>query len=715
MFFRSSGHRALVPAITLLAAVPAAVVLPMPATAQSSDVLISDDGPNAGTLMLRGQRTAHAKPAVRLGTDMEVTVTGPVSRVRVTQAFRNTSTSWVEATYLYPLPPDGAVDSLKMVVGQRVIVGHIEKREAARARYEAAKARGQKAGLVEQLRPNMFTTSVANVGPGETVLISIEYQAPIVQANGTFSLRLPLVVGPRYVPPHILNAPAALADADAVTSAPVFDPKIGRGLNPTSITVHLAPGFAPANIVSRYHRVIVSGSDRDRTVRLAGSEVPADRDFQLAWRAVTATPTVGLFRERAGAGDYVMAAITPPSDRSALPSPPREMVFVIDNSGSMGGASIEEAKASLLNALGTLRPQDHFNIIRFDDTMTQLFSHSVAATPDQIERATRFAQGLQAGGGTEMLPALKAALADAASIGAASTLRQVIFLTDGEISNEQEMLATLARDAGRSHVFLVGIGSAPNEYLMSRMALFGRGAYTHVGAPEEVAAKMMPLLEILRHPAVQNLAVKLEDGALDLTPRLLPDIYAGEPLVLVGRTDRLAGRMTVTGLVGGRPWQESIDLAAAEPSPAVAKLWARRRIDDVEADRTLGKIQDGEADAQITAIGLETSLVTSQTSLVAVDETPARPPGERLVREDLPINLPAGWDFDALFGGASGGAAARDAGAFAAQAARLSLPLALPQTATDFVRLVAQGLAMLLTGLIGLIFARRRGTARWVQ
>lgn len=708
MHFLSASRRALIPAILLLATAPTTTVAAMRATA--SDAAAQDDGPGAGTLMLRGPRAAATLPAVRLGTDMDVTVTGAVARVRVTQAFRNTSPAWMEATYLYPLPQDGAVDSLRMVVGARVIVGHIERRAAARAIYEQAKARGQKAGLVEQQRPNMFTTSVANVGPGETVLVAIEYQAPVTQANGTFSLRLPLVVAPRYVPPHMPGSPAAIADARAVTSSPVLDPRLVRGLDPTSILVHLRPGFAAANVVSRYHRVIVAGGEADRTIRLAAGEVPADRDFELDWRSAAATPTLGLFRERTAAGDYVMATITPPSDMSGLPTPPREMVFVIDNSGSMGGASMDEAKASLVHALATLRPQDRFNVIRFDDTMTMLFTHSVAATPAQVALATRFAQGLEADGGTEMLPALRAALADAAASGDAATLRQVVFLTDGAISNEQEMLATLAADGGRSHVFLVGIGSAPNDYLMRRMATIGRGTYTHVGTPEEVAARMMPLLDVLRHPAMRQLAVTVTGGALDLTPRLLPDIYGGEPLVLVGRGDHVAGIMTVSGVIGGRPWRQSVDLGTAQPSPAIAKLWARRRIDDIEADRTLGKIADDAADERIAAIGLENALVTSQTSLVAIDRTPARPGEARLTREDLPIDLPAGWDFDTLFGDGAGKVATRDPDMVSSDAAQATA-LALPQTATGFLGIVGEGLALLMIGAVGLALSRHRRIA----
>lgn len=707
MFLFENTRRALIPAIALLTAVPLTTFAPSPVTAADASAT-EDDGPGAGTLMLRGLKATDAVPAIRLGTDMDVTVSGSVARVRVTQAFRNTSDKWMEATYLYPLPEDGAVDSLKMVVGNRVIVGRIEKREIAKALYEKAKANGQKAGLVEQQRPNMFTNSVANVGPGETVMISIEYQASVTQANGTFSLRLPLVVGPRYTPPHTLTSAAAVADANAVISAPVMNPKAGVALNPTSITVHLQPGFKAANVISPYHKVIVTGRDDDRTISLAAGTVPADRDFELDWRSASANPTLGLFRQQTASGDYVMATVTPPADLSTLPTPPREMVFVIDNSGSMGGASMDEAKASLIHALATLRPQDHFNIIRFDDTMTQLFDHSVAATPDQVALAKRFANGLEASGGTEMLPALKAALQDAAATGGVDTLRQVIFLTDGEVSNEQEMMAALGQDDGHSHVFFVGIGSAPNDYLMSRMANIGRGTYTHVGTPDEVAAKMMPLLDILGHPAMQGLAVKVEGGTLDLTPKRLPDIYAGQPLVLVGRTDHLSGTITVSGTIGGKHWEKTLDLPKAEDSPAVGKFWARRRIDDIEADRTLGKMDDKTADDAVADIGLTSGLVTSQTSLVAIDETPTRPAGEGLVREDLPINLPAGWDFDTLLGGESGKAAMRNTDTLAARAAEQATGLDLPQTATGFVGTIAQGLALLFFGLGGLFLVRRR-------
>lgn len=682
----------------------AAVVLGALAAAQAR---AADGGDPAagGALILQGHGNAAATtlPAVRLGTDMDVTVSGQVLRVRVTQAFRNTSDKWMEATYLYPLPEDGAVDTMKMVVGQRVIIGHIKRRVEAREIYDRAKAEGRRAGLVESDRPNLFRTNVANVGPGETVLVSIEYQAPVRQLGGEFALRLPLVVGPRYVPPHSLAGAPALADAARIT-APLADPALGGALNPVSITVHLSPGFVPANILSPYHRItVVSSGPAERTITLAAGEEPADRDFELRWRSASADPALGLFRQALGGQQYVMATITPQADVEPGKAAPREMIFVIDNSGSMGGESMAAAKQSLLYALGTLRPEDTFNVIRFDDTMTQLFDRPTPASAEQVELARKFTEGLDAAGGTEMLPALKAALVD--DHASDKGVRQIIFLTDGDLSNEKEMMAEIAAHGGRSRVFMVGIGSAPNNFLMRRMAEAGRGTYTNIGDGSEVMAKMTALADRLKAPAMHDLSVRVEGSPLELTPRRLPDLYAGEPLVLLGKGEALQGKLVVSGLIGDKAWSQTVDLGQAQESPAVARLWASRSVADVEAQRWSGQIAEDVADEEIARLGLAYDLVTTQTSLVAVDETPARPEGTTLTREDLPLLLPKGWDFDALLG--------RNA---PVAAAGMLLPdqqqeMDLPQTATGFLGLVQRGAAMIALGLFGLLGACRRRSA----
>ena len=668
--------------------------------------------PGCGELMLRAKGIATQTPAVRLGTDFDVTVSGAIARVTVTQAFRNTGKGWMEATYLYPLPEDGAVDSLKMIVGQKIFIGAIKRRDDARKAYQTALSEGREAGLVEQERPDLFRTHVANVGPGQTVVIAIAFQAPVRQLGGEFALRLPLVAGPRYVAPHTLATPdgaanpTAIEDAAAIT-APLADPALanasmGSALNPVTIKVHLAPGFVPANIISPYHPITVRDAGAEaREITLATGDVPADRDFELRWRSAAADPRIGLFRQEFAGQQYLMATITPPAAPAIGQVPPREMVFVIDNSGSMAGASIEAAKASILYALGTLRPEDTFNIIRFDDTMTELFVHSVPASAEQLALAHHYVETLDACGGTEMLPALKAALVDGSP--GRPGVRQVVFLTDGDLSNEGEMMAEIAAHGGRSRVFMIGIGSAPNQFLMHRMAEAGRGTYTNVAVREDVASKMTALLDRLKAPAVHDLAVAVDGAPLELTPARLPDLYAGEPLTLLGKGDRLEGHLTVTGMIGDKPWRQTVDVAGAADSPAIARLWAGARVADAEAQHSAGQLDDAQTDALIAKLGMDYGIVTRQTSLLAEDVTPVRPSGAALSREELPLLLPNGWDFDKLLGRVP--AAATDA---ADTPEAPSEQIDLPQTSTNYAEALTRGLAMLVAGLIGVVALRLR-------
>lgn len=479
-----------------------------------------------------------------------------------------------------------------------------------------------------------------------------------------------------------------------------------------SITVHLDPGFEPVDIQSPYHGVNITETDRHRTIRLASGTTPADRDFVLRWHSAAMAPTVGVFSQRIDDQDYIMATVTPPHAPMDTPMPPREMIFVIDNSGSMGGASMRQAKASLLYALGTLTPADRFNIVRFDDTTTQLFEQSVAATPQELAVARRFTEQLTADGGTEMLPALRLALSGDARGADPARVRQIIFLTDGAISNETDMLALFGRDGGRSRIFPVGIGSAPNQYLMTRMAAVGRGRYINVGNVDQVERRITQLLETLRRPAVRNLEVHASDPSLALTPQHLPDLYADEPLTILGRGDKSQGTLTISGLVGDRRGSTTVYLDDARPSPAVAKLWARHRIEDIETDRILEQVGSEDADQQIAEIGLRYSIVTSQTSLVAVDDMPSRPRDEPLTRAELPINLPAGWDFDTLFSSTASRPAGADEPMPTTRPPSQARAFDLPQTATDFVATIRSGLALCLLGALGLLVMWQRRSVR---
>jgi Ca-activated chloride channel family protein len=616
-----------------------------------------------GTLLLRdGERYVEAP---RVATDIDITVSGPTSRARVTQIFDNPTKGWVEAVYVNPLPDGGAVDTLKMVIGDRFVIGDVKERAEAKAIYENAKQAGRKATLFEQERPNIFTNSVANIGPGERVVVQIEYQEPVHRSGNVSSLRVPLVVAPRYNPSPVVQtvdfkdgggwgqaANDPVPDRDRITP-PVLDPRAAPPTNPVAITVHLNAGFPLGEVKSEHHAVNVETPAADaRVIRLDSKVTPADRDFELTWTPAAANaPSVGLFREHVGDADYMLALVTPPlladAQKAALP---REIVFVIDNSGSMGGTSIMQAKASLLFALGRLKPQDRFNVIRFDHTMEAVFSDTVAADAANIDRATRFVSAIQASGGTEMVPPMKAALTDRRG-DTSQYLRQVVFLTDGEIGNEQELFETIAAMRGRSRVFMVGIGSAPNSFLMTRASEIGRGTYTHIGSVDQVQERMRELTEKLESPAVTGLTVSHSGGAIDATPAPLPDLYRGEPVVIAARLGAPDGTLEIKGMIGDRPWTVTLPVAKAAEGLGLSKLWARRKITDAEMARRHDHSMAPEADKRILALALEHHLVSRLTSLVAVDATPSRPEGARLARAELPLNLPAGWEFDKVFGG----------------------------------------------------------------
>jgi Ca-activated chloride channel family protein len=549
-----------------------------------------------------------------------------------------------------------------------------------------------------------------------------------------------MVVGPRYNPVPVVQSvdfrpdgggwgatkSDPVPDRDHI-APPVLDPAQNAPVNPTSITVRLQAGFPLGEVKSHHHAVKVESPDSaTRIIKLTDGMVPADRDFELTWKpAAEKAPSVGLFREHVGNGDYLLAFVTPPAIEQAERKPlPREVIFVIDNSGSMGGTSIVQAKASLLYALGRLQPNDRFNVIRFDHTMDVLFPTSVPADREHLGRATDFVSALRAEGGTEMVPAMRAALTDNAGSDA-NAVRQVVFLTDGAIGNEQQLFETITAMRGRSRVFMVGIGSAPNTYLMTRAAELGRGAFTHIGSVDQVEERMRGLFSKLENPAVTGLTAKFSESPADITPAVIPDVYRDEPLVLAAKLDKLLGSIEIEGRIGDRPWIVTLPLANAAEGKGLSKLWASRKIADAEVASTMRQASPEEADKTILALALEHQLVTRLTSLVAVDKTPSRPEGEPLKVSELPLNLPAGWDFTKVFGERPQLPVApterrAEAGDARVQVAALKRPavtpmpntITLPKTATDSELKMIAGSILLALSLIVLLFNRRQSFSR---
>jgi Ca-activated chloride channel family protein len=421
-------------------------------------------------------------------------------------------------------------------------------------------------------------------------------------------------------------------------------------INPVTLSIDLMPGFPISRVDSPYHTLqVVSETATHWRIALQDGPVPADRDLELSWQPLPGSvPTVALFVESREDSQYGLLMITPPAiDQDESIGVPREVIFVIDTSGSMHGPSLDQAKDALRLALSRLRQDDRFNIIQFNSITHRLFAAPQPATQAQIERAIRYVKGLQATGGTEMLPALTLALDGSDR---SDRLRQVVFLTDGQIGNETELFTTIQDRLGDSRLFTVGIGSAPNSYFMRRAAELGRGAFTYIGKLDEVRERMTGLFQKLEHPVLTGISIAGEGWTqTDMQPARIPDLYMGDPILVTLKAPSFPNRIALTGWIGSRPWQAEFSLADRQERQGIAVLWARETIHTL-TERLAHSADQASLISQIVEVALRHHLVSRFTSLVAVDVTPARAVTEPMHTKPLPTNLPHGQDYEHLFG-----------------------------------------------------------------
>ncbi len=619
---------------------------------------ISAQSVKQGSLFMRDAGNGQTTVAPLLETRADMEISGILARVRVNQEFHNTTNQWQEGIYVFPLPDDAAVDHLRLWIGERFVEGEIHPREEARQKYARAREEGRQASLLEQERPNMFTASVANIPPGESIRVEIEYQQTVQYDAGLFSLRFPMVVGPRYIPGVPLAGKEKTvggglgwaADTDQVPDASRITPPVdidpGNESNAVVLDIHLHAGLPLSFVDSPYHSVEVSEvSDGEYRIGLEQGKIPANRDFVLQWQYAPGTDTsVAWFSEEYKGAHYgLLMLVPPPAER--LPTPPaREVILVVDVSGSMEGESIVQAKRAVELALLRLSPGDSFNVIRFNHEASALFPRPMPVDDASRGQALAWVRGLHADGGTEMIKAMDLAL-DGQTHG--DRLRQVVFLTDGDVGNEDALFTLIRQRLGDSRLFTVGIGSAPNGYFMTRAAEHGRGSYTYIGNIDEVGEKMQRLFLQLESPAVTD--IRLHWGQdVQQWPETVPDLYAGEPVLVSVRSEQPLNKLMISGKAGVDDWSQQLHLLGGQERPGLHVLWARHYIRSMMGEMMRGNAQSWRE--RIQKVALEHHLVSRFTSLVAVDKTPVRPLDSPLEKRALPVRLPQGWSADALFG-----------------------------------------------------------------
>ena len=644
-----------------------------------------------GSLVYRAHNSGEYESIPLLRTDVALDVRGLVAAATVTQQYANTSSSPIEAIYVFPLPHDAAVYDMEIRIGNRIIRSTIRERAEAKRVYEAAKSEGKRTALLEQERPNIFTASVANIMPGDRIAVRMRYVEPLRWETGIMRLVFPMVVGPRYIPGTQAVGQSGIgwaSDTDAVPDASRITPPVrcpeSRSGHDLSLSVDLDAGFSAKAIKSVSHAIKLSRLDdgRHRVELEQGTTIP-NKDFVLQIdQEQSRQPKAALFLSPGDSGEthFLLAAFPPtvaPAEHVSV-----EMLYMIDVSGSMAGTSIEQAREALLQALDRLRPTDRFGILAFSDRYQEFSPQALPATADNLAASRQYVMNLQAEGGTEMLPALLHLMRKPVG---PNYLRHIVLLTDGDLGNEEQIFSALRANLGNARLYTVALGSAPNLFLATKMAQFGRGTFTHISDYGEIRERMTRLFEMLENPVLTDIKLSFDGiDVEDIYPQSVPDLFLDQPLLIYGRIAKgRTGKMHLIAHAGSRPFEETVAFNTRDASfhPGITTLWARQRIEDLMDDwREANDNEREEFRSRIIDHAILYHLVTRFTSLIAVEEVVANPHGQSNI-VPVPTELPAGWQMEKVFGAPATG------------------------TADEFFK--ALGLAMLLTGA-GFWYASRR-------
>jgi Ca-activated chloride channel family protein len=572
-------------------------------------------------------------------TAADVNIVGVIADVKVTQVYRNEGKRTLEAVYVFPASTRAAVYGMKMTIGKRIVEAKIRRRDEARQEYEDAKRQGKSASLLEQQRPNVFQMNVANIMAGDTITVELRYTELMVPEDRTYEFVYPTVVGPRYS-----NQPAAAA---ASSEKWVENPHLHQGEAPTytfDIRVNINAGLPVRQLSCASHRVKVSyDGPAHAVVGLDKSESHSgNRDYILKYQLAGDRIESGLLLSDNGNEKFFLLQLQPPKRFLPAEMPGREYVFIVDVSGSMHGFPLDIAKRLFRDLLGNLRATDRFNVLLFSGGSAVLSEQSLAATPDNIRKATSFIDQQQGGGGTELLPALKRALALPQAEGFSRT---VVIATDGYVTVEEEVFDLIRNNLNKANMFTFGIGTSTNRHILEGMARVGNGEPFIITKAEEAPARAAAFRNMIQSPLLSHIDIDYGGfDAYDIEPVSVPDVLADRPVIVFGKWrgksgDRPGGKIIVKGISGNGSFREVIDVGKVSPSKnnaALRYLWARHRI-TLLADYNRLRSDDKRIQ-EVTSLGLQYNLLTAYTSFIAADsEVRNKNGGQTTVRQPLPM------------------------------------------------------------------------------
>jgi Ca-activated chloride channel family protein len=644
---------------SLFVSVLAAALIGLNAFRGSGSVASAQNGTTPGALQVVDPDGKPKAVCPLKHTDVKAQISGFLSRVTVTQEFENPFKEKIEAVYTFPLPQNAAVDDMTMVVGDRTVRGKILRREEAEAVYEAAKTKGQTASILNQERPNIFTQSVANILPGEQIKIVISYVETLKYEDGSYEFVFPMVVGPRYIPgePTRASGDGFAPDTDRVPDASKITPQpVPEGMrvgHDVSLQISLDAGVPIDGLTSKTHDVTVDRADNHRAqVTLKDLATIPNKDFILRYDVAGAKISDAVLTHSTAGGGFFTLILQPPERVTVEDVTPKELVFVLDTSGSMYGFPIEKAKETMKLALANLYPYDTFNLITFSGDEHILFPEPVPATPENLAKAQAFLATRQGGGGTEMMKAIKASMDPSDK---SDHVRVVCFMTDGYVGNDLEIIGEVQKHPN-ARVFAFGIGSSVNRFLLDNMAKYGRGEVEYVGLNDDGSAAARRFHERVRNPLLTDVSVDWNGMAVsDTYPKVVPDLFSAKPVIITGRyTGNGKGVIRLRGKMSGRDFVREIpvDFSSGQSHDVLATLWARNRVDDLMSQDFNGAQQGTMKDdvkQTIIQLGLDYRLMTQFTSFVAVEEMVVTDGGQPR-RIDVPVEVPEGVNRSTVFG-----------------------------------------------------------------
>ncbi len=612
-----------------LATVPQRAVIPPDQADRAENTLspyfvVQSDDPETDALPLKDTRA-------------EVKIAGSVAAVTITQLYKNQGKKTLEAIYVFPASTRAAVHALRMTIGERVIEAEIMERQQARQTYDTAKQHGKTASLLEQQRPNVFQMNVANILPGDEIKVELKYVELLDAADQVYEFVFPTVVGPRYSNMAAAGAPD--------TEKWVQNPYLHQGQAPPytfGLKLDLNSGLPISKLACPSHDVNIEYVGKTQAhITVKDEKTAGNRDFVLRYALAGNKIQSGLLLHPGQKENFFLLMLEPPARVEPKEVAPREFIFIVDVSGSMHGFPLDTSKALMQDVISSLKPADFMNILLFAGGSEVLSeSGSLPATADNKQKALAFIKSQQGGGGTEILPALKRALALPRTEGVS---RIVAILTDGYVHVEPEAFELIRQNLGEANLFAFGIGKSVNRHLIEGMAKAGMGELFVVLSPEEAARQAVRFRQYIASPVLTNIKVAFPGfDAYEVEPATLPDLFALRPLAIVGKyKGKPAGSIEVTGKTATGEFSQTVKVdegRAGSDNSALRLLWARKRIERL-AD--LGRLcKDDPRIKEVTNLGLAYSLMTAYTSFVAVDKI-KRADGQ-VVTVKQPLPLPEG-------------------------------------------------------------------------